>query len=49
MNYLLDTHTLMWRYRDPFDRVIVSQALTDNMTIVTKDKTIVKYKVKTVW
>jgi len=49
VEHALAVSSLKFIHRDPFDRVIVSQALTDNMTIVTKDKTIVKYKVKTVW
>ncbi|MCM1143089.1 MAG: type II toxin-antitoxin system VapC family toxin [Blautia sp.] len=34
---------------DPFDRLIISQALMENLTIVTKDSIIPKYDVNTVW
>ncbi len=34
---------------DPFDRVLVAQAIAENMTIVTKDPNIAKYKVKVFW
>jgi PIN domain nuclease of toxin-antitoxin system len=34
---------------DPFDRLIISQALAENLIIVTKDSIIPKYDVKTVW
>ncbi len=34
---------------DPFDRLIISQALAENLTIVTKDSIIPKYEVNTIW
>lgn len=36
-------------HRDPFDRLIVSQAIFENLTIITKDEHIQKYPVKTLW
>ena len=36
-------------HKDPFDRLIISQAVTEAMTLVTKDTTISKYDVKTLW
>jgi PIN domain nuclease of toxin-antitoxin system len=34
---------------DPFDRLIISQALAENLTIVTRDSIIPQYAVNTVW
>lgn len=34
---------------DPFDRLIISQAIVENYIIITKDSTIPKYNVKTLW
>ncbi len=34
---------------DPFDRILVAQAIAENMTIVTQDPNIAKYKVKIFW
>lgn len=34
---------------DPFDRLIISQAVTEGLTIVTKDAKIPMYKVETLW
>ena len=31
-------------HRDPFDRVIISQALSEDLTIVTVDREILRYK-----
>ncbi|MDP3434386.1 MAG: hypothetical protein Q8T04_15685 [Bacteroidota bacterium] len=36
-------------HRDPFDRILVAQAMVEKMTIITKDDNIQKYTVKTNW
>ena len=36
-------------HADPFDRLIIAQALTHNLSIVTRDRIIPKYPVATVW
>ena len=36
-------------HRDPFDRLLIAQAIADNLTIITKDHMIPQYPVKTVW
>jgi PIN domain nuclease of toxin-antitoxin system len=34
---------LDFHHRDPFDRIIIAQALTENMTIITKDEAFKEY------
>ena len=34
---------------DPFDRLIISQAVTENLIIITKDGIIPQYDVKVLW
>ena len=34
---------------DPFDRLIISQAIAENLVIITKDGTIPLYDVKVLW
>lgn len=34
---------------DPFDRMLIAQAKTENLKIVTKDENIEQYPVKTLW
>ncbi len=34
---------------DPFDRLIISQAISENLVIITKDGTIPIYNVKVLW
>ena len=36
-------------HRDPFDRLLIAQTLEDEMTIVTRDKTIPQYPALTIW
>lgn len=36
-------------HRDPFDRIIISAAKAEGMTILTADKNIHKYDVPTIW
>ncbi len=36
-------------HKDPFDRIIICNALSDDMTIITRDEKIIQYDVKTLW
>ena len=45
----LIVHRLPTLHRDPFDRVLVSQALTEGLVILTPDEKIAAYPVRTVW
>lgn len=40
---------LPWLHRDPFDRLLISQAIVHGLTIVTPDPIISKYHVRTIW
>ena len=37
--------SMAFHHRDPFDRMLVAQAVTDGMTIVTADRKLTKYQV----
>lgn len=48
--HILATSSLPPLHRDPFDRMLIAQAMEENLTIVTCDENIKKYPgVKTVW
>ena len=56
MRFLLDTHTFIWfvtdspRYhRDPFDRLLISQALVENIPILSVDIAFDAYSIQRVW
>ncbi len=34
---------------DPFDRILIAQAIVEDMTILTADRTFTKYPVKVLW
>ncbi len=44
--HVLRVHNLPPIHRDPFDRLLVSQAQSENMTIFTTDRNIPKYDAK---
>ena len=36
-------------HSDPFDRLIISQAISEKMSLVSKDKQLHNYRVRTIW
>ena len=44
-----DVARLPFHHRDPFDRLLVAQALSEALAIVSADPVFVKYGVKRVW
>ncbi|MFC3560020.1 type II toxin-antitoxin system VapC family toxin [Pedobacter jamesrossensis] len=34
---------------DPFDRIIVSQAISENLTLISRDRKLKNYKIKLLW
>lgn len=40
---------LPWHHRDPFDRMLVAQALVEGATIVSQDNRLQHYEVPIVW
>lgn len=36
-------------HKDPFDRLLLAQAASENWVLVSKDETVRKYAVATVW
>lgn len=49
MHHVLHITELPDHHNDPFDRIIISQARMEDMTIVTRDENIRRYDVKTLW
>ena len=41
--------TLPMIHRDPFDRLLIATALTEQMTLITDDENIQKYEVPQIW
>ncbi len=47
MAHVLSVHGLPPIHKDPFDRLLVSQAKAENLTILTADPNFPRYKIKT--
>ncbi len=41
--------SLPLHHRDPFDRMIIAQSLTENLTIISKDKNFSLYPIQLLW
>lgn len=48
-DHALATIELPYHHRDPFDRLLVSQAKIESLPIISPDKIFRKYKVETIW
>lgn len=49
LRYVVRVADLPFRHRDPFDRLLVAQALEDDLTVVSADRVFRKYGVALVW
>lgn len=45
----LTISTLPFLHRDPFDRMLIAQAINNNFTIITKDSLFAPYGVNVLW
>lgn len=48
-DHLHALEALPLQHRDPFDRLIIAQAITENLTIVTSDQKFALYDVRVLW
>ena len=47
--HLYRVEKLPWHHRDPFDRLLVAQALTEDLTVLTGDPRFEPYGVSVMW
>ncbi len=47
--HVIRTASLPMLHTDPFDRVLVAQAMVESLPIVTTDAAITRYDVETIW
>lgn len=43
------TIDLPWHHRDPFDRLLVAQCQTEELSLITADTTLAKYGIPVIW
>ncbi len=48
-NHALNVFYLPSLHRDPFDRIIISQAMTERLPIITSDPVFEQYGIETIW
>ena len=48
-NHIFETMSLPLHHRDPFDRLLIAQAKSEKLTIITKDEKFGNYEVKLLW
>jgi PIN domain nuclease of toxin-antitoxin system len=49
LEHVLAVARLPQHHRDPFDRVIIAQAKTEELPIITSDRQIREYSIETIW
>jgi PIN domain nuclease of toxin-antitoxin system len=49
LNHLGVLETLPLHHRDPFDRLIISQAIANGLTVITKDDSFKQYGINIIW
>lgn len=49
LNDIIVLSSLEFIHKDPFDRLLVSQALSEKLILITKDENMQKYDTKTLW
>src|SRR5579884_4277239 len=49
LRHAVATGSLSDHHRDPFDRMIIAQALAEGLPILTADKVMAKYAVHVIW
>jgi PIN domain nuclease of toxin-antitoxin system len=42
-------HTLPYHHKDPFDRLLIAQAMQEGMLLVTKDQAFAAYNIQVTW
>jgi PIN domain nuclease of toxin-antitoxin system len=49
LNHLATVVGLPFHHRDPFDRLIIAQALTEDLPVVSADRIFSQYSIKLIW
>lgn len=48
IDHVLTVEELPLHHQDPFDRILIAQAISENLIVVTRDRKFEAYKVKTI-
>lgn len=48
-NHCVQVAQLPWHHRDPFDRMLIAQAMCEGMTLISKDRAFADYSAPVLW
>jgi len=48
-SHVLPIQTLPFHHRDPFDRLLIAQAMTENLTLISRDPKFSPYPINALW
>jgi PIN domain nuclease of toxin-antitoxin system len=48
-NHIIKLSSLKYLHRDPFDRIIIAQSISEDLTVVTSDEIFGEYGVRVKW
>ena len=49
LEHTIQVANLPFHHRDPFDRLLVSQAIIENIPLMSADKTLSQYEIERIW
>jgi PIN domain nuclease of toxin-antitoxin system len=49
LNHALRTYSLPDHHRDPFDRLLIAQAMIEELPLVSVDRRLAEYKIRLIW
>ena len=49
MDHCRQIAALPFHHRDPFDRILIAQAMTENLVIMTRDERFSVYDIEVIW
>jgi PIN domain nuclease of toxin-antitoxin system len=49
LEHAVRVYTLPAHHKDPFDRILVAQALSERVPLITADPQIARYPVEVIW
>jgi PIN domain nuclease of toxin-antitoxin system len=47
--YILRSETLPFHHKNPFDRILIAQAMEEGLTLLSSDSEIAEYDVPVIW
>jgi PIN domain nuclease of toxin-antitoxin system len=49
MTHCAEVTDLPFRHRDPFDRMLIAQAIVEEMKLISRDSSLSEYAIELIW